>query len=151
MSDAAFIQKHRLSETAFTRSRKLDFKTLVTFLLNHRKGATQTELDRFFAEYLNDDTPFRHITKSACFQARKKLSHEVFSELNHHFVDTLYCSKSKALKRWHGHRVCAVDGSQIRLPREPELQQKSAADQVYQVKPNKRWGWLPCITMFLIN
>lgn len=124
MSDPAFIQKHRLSETAFTRSRKLDFKTLVTFLLNHRKGATQTELDRFFAEHLDDDTPLRHITKSACFQARKKLSHEAFSELNHHFIDTLYSSKSKALKRWHGHRVCAVDGSQIRLPREPELQQK---------------------------
>lgn len=98
MSDETFIQKHRLSETAFTRSRKLDFKTLVTFLLNHRKGATQTELDRFFTEYLDDDTPFRHITKSACFQARKKLPHKAFSELNHHFVDTLYSRKSKSIE-----------------------------------------------------
>ena len=124
MSDTAFIHKHRLSETAFTRSRKLDFKTLITFLLNHRKGATQTELDRFFAEHLDDDTPRRHITKSACIQARKHLSHEAFIELNRHFVDTLYSSKSKALKRWHGLRVCAVDGSQLRLPREHVLQEK---------------------------
>jgi hypothetical protein len=82
MSDEAFIQKHHLSDTAFTRSRKLDFKTLVTFLLNHRKGATQTELDRFFAEYLDNDIPVRHVTKSACFQARKKLSHGAFIEFN---------------------------------------------------------------------
>jgi hypothetical protein len=99
MSDETFIQKHRLSDTAFTRSRKLDSKTLVTFLLNHRKGATQTELDRFFTEYHDNDTPFRHVTKSACFQTRKKLSNEAFSELNHHFVDALYSSKSKALER----------------------------------------------------
>ena len=124
MSDEEFIQQHRLSDTAFTRSRKLDFKTLVTFLLNHRKGATQTELDRFFTEYLDNDIPFRHVTKSACIQARKNLSHGAFSELNKHFVETLYSRKSKALKRWHGHRVCAVDGSQLRLPREPELQEK---------------------------
>jgi hypothetical protein len=99
MSDTTFIQKHRLCETAFTRSRKLNFKTLVTFLLNHCKGAAQTELDRFFAEHPDNDTPCRHITKSACTQARKKPSHEAFIELNHYFVDTLYSSKSKALKR----------------------------------------------------
>jgi hypothetical protein len=124
MSDQAFIQKHRLSESAFTRSRKLNFKTLITFLLNHRKGATQTELDRFFAQHLDDDTPRCHITKSACIQARKHLSHEAFIELNHGFVDTLYGRKSSALKRWHGYRVCAVDGCQLRLPREAVLQKQ---------------------------
>lgn len=122
MSDAAFIARHRLSETAFTRSRKLNFKTLITFLLNHRKGALQTELDRFFADHLSHDVPNRHVTKSACIQARKHLSHEVFVELNRCFIETLYAHNSRALRRWHGHRVCAVDGSQLRLPREPELQ-----------------------------
>jgi hypothetical protein len=108
----AFTKKHRLCETSFTRSRKLDFKTFVTFLLNHCKDTTRTDLYRFFAELLDDDMPFRYITKSAYFQARKQLSHEAFSDLNHHFVDTRYSSKSKAVKRWHGHRVCAVGGNQ---------------------------------------
>jgi hypothetical protein len=67
MSDAGFLQQHRLSETAFTRSRKLNFQSLVTFLLQHRKGAMQTELDHFFG----DNSPRRYLTKSACFQARK--------------------------------------------------------------------------------
>jgi type IV secretory pathway VirD2 relaxase len=71
MSDTAFIHKHRLCEKAFTRSRKLDLKRLVTFLLNHRKGATQTELYRFFAEHIDDDMPFRHITKSPVFKLER--------------------------------------------------------------------------------
>ena len=117
------MQKHRLSETAFTRNRKLNFTTLVTFLLNHRKGATQTELDRYLSDYFDDDRPVRHVTKSALIQARKQLSYDAFIELNHHFVENLYNSRSKALKRWRGFRVCAVDGSQLRLPIVPELQQ----------------------------
>lgn len=117
------MQKHRLSDTAFTRNRKLNFATLVTFLLNHRKGATQTELDRYLSDYFDDDRPVRHVTKSALIQARKQLSYDAFIELNHHFVENLYNSRSKVLKRWHGFRVCAVDGSQLRLPIVPELQQ----------------------------
>jgi hypothetical protein len=117
------MQKHRLSDTAFTRNRKLNFTTLVTFLLNHRKGATQTELDRYLSDYFDHDRPVRHVTKSALIQARKQLSYDAFVELNHHFVENLYDSRSQALKRWHGFRVCAVDGSQLRLPIVPELQQ----------------------------
>jgi hypothetical protein len=117
------MQKHRLSDNAFTRNRKLNFTTLVTFLLNHRKGAIQTELDRYLSGYFDTGLPVRHVTKSALIQARKQLSYEAFIELNHHFVENLYDSRSKALKRWHGFRVCAVDGSQLRLPIVPELQQ----------------------------
>ena len=124
MSDTDFMQRHRLKETAFTRSRKLDFKNLITFLLNHRKGAMQTELDYFFAAHQARDTPHRQITKSACIQARKNLNFAAFIELNHDFVDALYEKKRHALKHWHGHRLCAVDGSQLRLPREATLEEK---------------------------
>ena len=124
MSDTDFIKRHRLKQSAFTRSRKLNFKTLITFLLNHRKGAMQTELDAFFKAQLDQDQPQRQITKSACIQARKHLAYEAFIELNHDFIDSLYASNSHALKRWHGHRVCAVDGSQMRLPREVALEEK---------------------------
>jgi IS4 transposase len=140
MADAAFMQKHRLSETAFTRTRKLDFKTLITFLLNHRKGATQTELDHFFAGHLDDGIARRHITKSACIQARKHLSHEAFVELNQCFVHELYASKSKALKRWHGHRVCAVDGSQLRLPREAVLQERVGCQSAVPTEAKQTMG-----------
>jgi hypothetical protein len=41
------------------------------------------------------------------------------------------------LKRWHGHRVCAVDASQLRLPREPALQEKFGCQSAIPVKPSK--------------
>jgi len=122
MRDAAFIAQHRLSETAFNRSRKLDFPTLITFLLNLRKGSLQTELDRFFGDLFDFETPRRYVTKSACSQARKNLSYTAFIELNQTFVKGLYQSRSRTLKTWYGFRLCAVDGSQMRLPREPALQ-----------------------------
>ena len=34
IEDPDFIQKHRLSDTAFTRKRSLDFPTLILYLLN---------------------------------------------------------------------------------------------------------------------
>lgn len=122
MHDAGFIAQHRLTDTAFTRSRKLDFPTLIQFLLNHRKGSLQTELDRFFGDRHADEVPRRYVTKSACSQARQHLNYTAFIELNKQFVETLYQSRSKALKTWHGFRLCAVDGSQLRLPISPSLQ-----------------------------
>lgn len=122
MADADFIARHRLKSTAFTRSRKLDFPTLITFLLNLRKGSLQTELDRFFGDLLASGQPRRHVTKSACSQARQQLSYTALTALNQAFVESLYRSRSKALKTWHGFRLCAVDGSQLRLPITPALQ-----------------------------
>ena len=41
-------KKHRLSDNAFTRSRRLNFPTLILYLLNLRKHYNQVELDQFF-------------------------------------------------------------------------------------------------------
>lgn len=113
-----FIAQHRLSDTAFTRDRKLSFSRLITFLLNFNKSALQTELDGFFA-YLNQDEPGQVMSKSALVQARKKLSHEAFIALNEQAVEQFY--QSTPIRRWHGYRLCAVDGSTLRLPNTPEV------------------------------
>ncbi|MEN7974101.1 MAG: IS4 family transposase [Verrucomicrobiota bacterium] len=122
MCEPEFIQRNRLDDRAFTRSRKLSFPILIRFLLNHRKGSLQTELDHFFGDLNGNDTPLRHVTKSACSQARKHLSYTAFTALNQAFVNTLYASRSRALKTWKGFRLCAIDGSQLRLPKESALQ-----------------------------
>ena len=41
---------------------------------------------------------------------------------NQAFVDTLYASRSRLPKTRKGLRPCAIDGSQLRLPKEPALQ-----------------------------
>jgi hypothetical protein len=59
------------------------------------------------------------VTKSAFFQARKQLSYKAFIELNRQIIDTTYKSYDH-LKTWRGFRLCAVDGSSIRLPNTPD-------------------------------
>ena len=83
------------------------------------KGSYQQELDNYFAQ-LNNDLPSQVVTKSALTQARKHLSHTAFTALNRQVVDAYYAHHND-LKTWHGHRLCAIDGSQLRLPDEPDI------------------------------
>ena len=115
-----FKEKHRLSDSVFTRNRQLNFPTLILYLLNLRKQSNQVELDQFFK--INNETSkaSQHITKSAFFQARKQLSHSAFIDLNHQLIDGVY-NQSEHYKKWKGFRLCAIDGSSIRLPNEPDI------------------------------
>ena len=60
------------------------------------------------------------VTKSALTQARKHLSHTAFTALNQQVVDAYYAHHTD-LKTWHGHRLGAIDGSQLRLPDAPDV------------------------------
>jgi hypothetical protein len=112
-----FKFRHRLSDNAFTRDRKLNFPSLVLYLLNLRKGSSQVELDQFFHHLNNQNSLTQTVTKSAFFQARKQLSHHAFIELNSVFTRGFY-EKCREVKTWKGFRLCAIDGSQLRLPKE---------------------------------
>ncbi|WP_404360395.1 transposase [Methylotuvimicrobium sp. KM1] len=60
------------------------------------------------------------VTASAYSQARYKLKHTAFIELNQKaVVDTLYADTD--YKRFWGYRILAVDGSKIRLPDNQEV------------------------------
>ena len=60
------------------------------------------------------------MTKSALSQARKQLSPTAFIDLNRHVVDAYYAAHPD-LKTWHGFRLCAIDGAQLRVPNEPDI------------------------------
>lgn len=96
----------------FTRKRSLPLPQLVTFLLNLRKGANQDELDRFF-EVVSGRPLVRGISQSALCQARRKLKPRAFLSLNDKLLEGFY--RHFAVRRWHGLRVLAVDGSTARL------------------------------------
>jgi len=118
LHDPAFIHRFRSDEKAFTRERKLTFVHLVLFLLNLIKGSVEDELDAFFQTLHGQEPDTLFVTKSAFTQARKKLKAEVFIELNRLLTDTLYQQDGR---RWHGFRVCAVDGSVLNLPEQAAL------------------------------
>jgi Transposase DDE domain len=84
------------------------------------KGSYQQELDNFFGVADPGNPPAQRVTKSALSQARKQLSHTAFINLNRQAVDAYYAGHPK-LKTWHGFRLCAIDGSQLRVPSEPDV------------------------------
>jgi hypothetical protein len=114
-----FLQRHRRSERDFTRKRCLTFVVVVLFLLNMVKRALQDELDEFFRALQQDKVAERVVTKSAFTQARQKLKHTAFIELNQEQVAYFY--RHFAPQQWRGLRLLAIDGSMCDIPDVPNL------------------------------
>lgn len=85
--------------------------------MNMIKGALQSELDAFF-NLLNQDGSVQ-VTKAAYCKARQKFEFTAFQALNHEVINLVY--SHSPTPRWHGLRVCAVDGSTLKLPDVPAL------------------------------
>lgn len=114
-----FADRHKNSPTDFTRDRKLPFHLLVCFLISIVKGSYQVELNGFFKIIGGLDVAQKVVSKAALTNARKKLKHSVFVELNQHLIR--FFEKFFNIRRWHGFRLVAVDGSTCRLPNIKEI------------------------------
>jgi hypothetical protein len=79
------------------------------------QSSIQRELDRFFKSYNDKEITEQFATQSAFSQARVKISPGAFVDLNNDCVDHFYSSYS--IKKWKGHRLIAIDGSQAILPK----------------------------------
>jgi hypothetical protein len=111
-----FIAAYRNKASYFTRSSaKMTFEKLVLFLLSLPRQAAQSALNRFIKERGYDFS----LHKQSLFEAREKLSHRVFIDLNNDFFlrDHAYSNPFKTLL---GLRVIAVDGSVFDVPSEAE-------------------------------
>ena len=56
------------------------------------------------------------VTPSSLCEARQKLSEDIFKELNQELIN--HWQKNQELPTWNGHRIFAVDGSRVNVPRE---------------------------------
>ena len=99
---------------AFTRQRTLTFPNLIPHGLNLIKGSAQQELDNTFQQLQSHALPVRQVTKSAHTQARSKFSHQAFGIINQQFIERVY--QQPGYRTRCGFRLCAIDGSQLRLP-----------------------------------
>ena len=124
-----FQHRHRHGEKDFTRHRQLTFGTVVVFLLQKTVRSLQVHLHDFF-EALGRWS--EAVTASAWCQARLKLQHTAFIELNQRAIlDLIYRPESGfAVRRWRGHRLIGIDSSLIRLPNEEPIGQE--------------FGWVEC-------
>lgn len=118
MFSLEFAASARLGASDFTRERALPLPQLIGLLLNLRKGTLQDELDGFWA-VLTGAPLARGVSASALCQARQKLNPLALCGLNERLVRAF--AQAFALRRWHGWRLLATDGSTLRLPPTPDV------------------------------
>ena len=111
-------ERYRLSEKDFIRNRKLPFEILVLCMLKLVRKTIQVELNNFYKEF---QSSIKSITSSAFIQSRKKLSADLFYDLNHLIVKEYYTDNDDRVELYKGHRVLSIDGSTIQLPVTEEL------------------------------
>jgi hypothetical protein len=107
-----FIAAYRNKPSYFSRSSaKLTFETLLLFLLTLPRQSAQCAINRFIKERGYEFS----LHKQSLFEAREKLSHRAFIDLNNNFFlpEYAYCD---TFKTHHGLRVIAVDGSVFDVP-----------------------------------
>ena len=127
--DPSFCWRHRTNQTCFTRHRMLTFMNVVTIILQKSVRSIHSRLQDFF-EALTPESPT--VTPPSWSEARLKLRHSAFVELNERAVLDVVYGKGSAfdVRRWKHHRLLAIDSSLIRLPQRDEL--------------GEEFGWVDC-------
>jgi len=112
IAGSEFVAAYRTKASYFTRkSAKLTFDKLVMFLLSLPRKSAQAAINRFIKEMEYDFT----MQKQSLFEAREKLSHRIFIDLNNDHFQNGY-AYSDNFKTYRGFRVIAVDGSVFEVP-----------------------------------
>lgn len=128
------------------RKRSIDSKFLISFIfqiiLDTNKGYSISLL-RLWEHYSNKDiqTPQQKIfAPSSVCEARQKLSEQIFIDLNKKLISEFNYQKQKVANQL-AHRVFAVDGSRVNLPKElKELGYKTCNKNSYYPQ-----GLMSCI------
>ena len=119
LSAPEFCQRHRLKPCYFTRNRLMRLPRVVLFILQKTTRSIQRHLHDFLRSLDQAGEPL-HCTAGAWSQARAKLSHRAFVELNDELlIPAAYGASAPqdALKLWRTHRLVGFDGSLLHLPK----------------------------------
>ena len=124
-----FCDRHKRRPQDFTRERHFCFTRTAVFLLQKTVRSVQLHLHEFFDRL---DESLEPVTASAWSQARLKLRHGAFIELNQQAIlEPVYAVGSAFdVQRWRGHRLIGIDSSLIHLPNTEAMGQE--------------FGWVPC-------
>lgn len=119
---ADFCARHRARAADFTRERLLTFPVVMLLLLQKTTKSVQRHLHCFFHQlWPQPNQPM--VTGGGWTQARAKLSHTAFIELNQQVLLPGFYAPQQAQHRrsWRGHRLLGCDGSLLRLPSHPQV------------------------------
>lgn len=123
-------------EKDFTRTRKLPFRKVVSFLLSMEGGSLTNEMMKHFG------CSAEIASSSAFVQQRGKLSETAFPDLF-----ALFVSKTDSPKLYKGLRLIAADGSDIQIPTN-----RCHAESFFRVQMGKPlitcFTWMQCMICF---
>lgn len=123
--EGGFCERHKRRAEDFTRQRRFGFMNTVVLLLQKSVRSLQLRLNEYFDRL---DQSLEPASASAWSQARLKLAHTAFIELNQKaVVDPFY---EGTARNWRGHRLLAIDSSWIHLPNTEVV--------------GKEFGWVEC-------
>src|ERR1035437_1035804 len=110
LHDPAFRARHRIRPQAFTRNRSLTFPVVILLILQKTVKSVQRHLHEFLAQVASENAD---VTPGGWTQARAKLKHTAFCELNRDCVlPAVYQSaQAPSPRRWKGHRLLGIDSS----------------------------------------
>ena len=110
------MQRARLSERFFTRTRKISFPDIMKFFMDMNKTSLQTRLNDFFKKNIGG----KPMSQQAFSEMRSHFNHYPFEATFRALVAEEYSGKYE-LPTFHGYNVLADDGSYLKLPNTAEL------------------------------
>ena len=127
LTDEGFKGRHRVSDRAFTRVRCLPFAVVLVLILRKSVKSLQNVVNEAMA-WLTADP----VTASAFSQARYRLQHTAFIELNQKaVVESRY--RDGNFRTFWGFRILAVDGSKWLLPETDDVVPVEWSEEVCDV------------------
>ena len=113
-----FSLRHKRRKEDFTRKSTLSFSNLLIMLLRKSTKSIKICINELsFLKILD-----KSVTACAFTQARQKLKHTAFIELDNDNKEYFY--ESAPLKTWKNYLLKATDGSHIRLPDNEEVEKE---------------------------
>lgn len=94
------------------------FGRLVLFQINIATKSLSVELTHFF-QRIENNREERSFSKQSYSEARLKMKHDAYIELNDDLVKAYYANNT--YKTYKGYRLVAIDGSRIQLPNTTEV------------------------------
>ena len=119
MNQEEFKSRHRANGRCFVRRRALPFVRTLLLVLQKTLRSVQLHLNDFLGQLAGSEW-VSSVTGAAWSQARAKLKHTAFIELNQRAIlEVVYDRPDQfEVRRWRGFRVIAIDSSLVRVPDE---------------------------------
>ncbi len=112
----SFQRLYSKTDKSFVRQRIWGFKEIFVGILHGLTKSLSVQIDSLLKSF---DVGHLQSSKQAFSQARSKLKFEGFIALNEVFVKGYY--SDGVYKHYHGYRLMAIDGSDLKLPESKEI------------------------------